>query len=167
MSVTTTELEQYLAPMRHEYADPRSLIMPALKHVQEHTGWLAPEALATVAEATGFSQAYVESVATFYDRFYLEPVGERVINVCVTLSCMLRGSDEIFDHIADYLGLDGEGTTADGKFTLHKVQCLGACDRAPCLQVDSGVQLGPLEPADATCLIDDLRDEPPPERYVR
>lgn len=165
--MTVHELDEFLAPLRPQYADPRSLILPALKHVQEETGWLPPEAMATVAEATGFSQAYIESIATFYDRLYVEPVGRRVINVCVTLSCMLRGSDEIFGHIADYLGLDGEGTTDDGMFTLHKVQCIGACDRAPCLQVDAGEQIGPLEPADATCLIDDLRDEPAPARYCR
>jgi len=165
--VTAHEIEEFLAPIRHEYADPRSLILPALRYAQGDAGWLPPEAMAAVAEATGFSQAYIESVATFYDRYYLEPVGRRVINVCVTLSCMLRGSDEIFEHLCDYLGLDGEGTTDDGMFTLHKVQCLGACDRAPCLQVDAGEQIGPLEPADATCLIDDLREAPAPARYDR
>lgn len=165
--MTTHEIEEYLAPIRHEFADPRSLILPALRYAQEDAGWLPPDAMAAVAEATGFSQAYIESVASFYDRLYLEPVGRRVINVCVTLSCMLRGSDEIFDHLVDYLGLDGEGTTDDGMFTLQKVQCIGACDRAPCLQVDAGVQIGPLEPADATCLIDDLREAPAPARYDR
>jgi NADH-quinone oxidoreductase subunit E len=165
--VTTHELEEFLAPMRHEYADPRSLILPALRHAQGDAGWLDPQAMAAVAEATGFSQAYVESVASFYDRLYLEPVGRRVINVCVTLSCMLRGSDEIFEHLADYLGLDGEGTTDDGMFSLHKVQCIGACDRAPCLQIDAGQQIGPLEPADATCLVDDLREAAAPARYDR
>ena len=165
--MTTHEIEEFLAPIRHEYADPRSLILPALRYAQGDAGWLDPAAMAAVAEATGFSQAYIESVATFYDRYYLEPVGRRVINVCVTLSCMLRGSDEIFEHLADYLGLDGEGTTDDGMFTLNKVQCLGACDRAPCLQVDAGQQIGPLEPADATCLIDDLREAPAPARYDR
>ena len=165
--MTAHEIEEFLAPIRHEYADPRSLILPALRYAQGDAGWLPPDALAAVAEATGFSQAYIESVATLYDHYYLAPVGRRVINVCVTLSCMLRVSDEIFDHLADYLGLDGEGTTGDGMSTLQKVQCLGACDRAPCLQVDAGEQIGPLEPADATCLIDDLREAPAPARYDR
>jgi NADH:ubiquinone oxidoreductase subunit E len=52
-------------------------------------------------------------------------------------------------------------------FSLHKVQCIGACDRAPCLQVDAGQQIGPLEPADATCLVDDLREAAAPARYDR
>jgi NADH-quinone oxidoreductase subunit E len=165
--MTAHEINEYLAPLRPQFADPRSLVLPALRYAQEEAGWLPPGAMAAVAEATGFSQAYIESVATFYDRLYLDPTGRRVISVCVTLSCMLRGSDELFDHIADYLGLDGTGTTEDGMFTLQTAQCLGACDRAPCLQVDAGEQLGPLEAADATCLIDDLRAEAAPARYVR
>lgn len=165
--MTTSDLNTYLEPLRPQFPDPRSLILPALKYAQGEVGWLPPESMAVVAEATGFSRAYVESVATFYDRLYPEKVGTRVISVCVTLSCMLRGSDELVEHIADYLGLDGEGTTADGMFTLQTAQCLGACDRAPCLQVDAGEQLGPLELPDATCLIDDLRAEGAPARYER
>ena len=71
--MTAHEIEEFLAPIRHEYADPRSLILPALRYAQGDAGWLPPDALAAVAEATGFSQAYIESVATFYDRYYLEP----------------------------------------------------------------------------------------------
>ena len=62
--MTAHEIEEYLAPMRHEFADPRSLILPALKFAQGESGWLPAEDMAAVAEATGFSQAYVESVAT-------------------------------------------------------------------------------------------------------
>ena len=165
--MTAHEIQEFLAPMRHEFADPRSLIIPALRYAQEEQGWLPPEAMAAVAEATGYSQAYVESVASFYDRFYLEPVGSRVISVCTTLSCMLRGSDELLDHIGDRLGTGGEGTTADGRFTLQRAECLGACDRAPCLQVDSGEQLGPLTHGDADALLDELRTQDVPSRYDR
>ena len=165
--MTAHEIQEFLAPMRHEFADPRSLIIPALRYAQEEQGWLPPEAMAAVAEATGYSQAYVESVASFFDRFYLEPVGSRVISVCTTLSCMLRGSDELLDHIGDRLGTGGEGTTADGRFTLQRAECLGACDRAPCLQVDSGEQLGPLTHGDADALLDELRTQDVPSRYDR
>ena len=165
--MTAHEIQEFLAPMRHEFADPRSLIIPALRYAQEEQGWLPPEAMAAVAEATGYSQAYVESVASFYDRFYLEPVGSRVISVCTTLSCMLRGSDELLDHIGDRLGTGGEGTTADGRFTVQRAECLGACDRAPCLQVDSGEQLGPLTHGDADALLDELRTQDVPSRYDR
>lgn len=165
--MTAHEISEFLAPIRNEFADPRSLIIPALRFAQEEQGWLPPEAMAAVAEATGYSQAYVESVASFYDRFYLEPVGSRVISVCTTLSCMLRGSDELLDHIGDRLGTGGEGTTADGRFTVQRAECLGACDRAPCLQVDSGEQLGPLTHGDADALLDELRTQDVPSRYDR
>ena len=62
--MTAHEIQEFLAPMRHEFADPRSLIIPALRYAQEEQGWLPPEAMAAVAEATGYSQAYVESVAS-------------------------------------------------------------------------------------------------------
>ena len=93
--MTAADIKAHIDPIRHEYADGRSLVLPALKYAQTEQGWLPPEALAAVAEATGYSQAYVESVASFYDRLYLEPVGKRVVSVCITLSCMLRGSDEL------------------------------------------------------------------------
>jgi NADH-quinone oxidoreductase subunit E len=110
----------------------------------------------------------VESVATFYDRLYLRPVGRRVISVCVTLSCMLRGSDELLEHLCERLEIDGHGgTTADGAFTVQEAQCLGACDRAPCLQVDAGEQLGPVTHEAADALIDELREAPAPDRIVR
>ena len=145
----------------------KSATIPLLHLAQEQDGYVTQDAMVHIAELVGTTAADVYGTASFYEMFKFQPVGRYCINVCVTLSCMLRGSDELFEHIADYLGLDGEGTTADGMFTLAKVQCIGACDRAPCLQVDSGVQLGPLEPADATCLIDDLRAEPAPTRYDR
>jgi NADH-quinone oxidoreductase subunit E len=90
-----------------------------------------------------------------------------VISVCTTLSCMLRGSDELLAHIGDRLGTGGEGTTTDGRFTVQRAECLGACDRAPCLQVDSGDQLGPLTHDDADALLDVLRTQDVPSRYDR
>lgn len=165
--MTAHEISEFLAPIRHEFADPRSLVLPALRYAQEEQGWLPPEAMAAVAEATGYSQAYVESVASFYDRLYTEPVGSRVISVCTTLSCMLRGSDELLAHIGDRLGTGGVGTTDDGRFTVQRAECLGACDRAPCLQVDSGQQLGPLTHDDADAILDELRAEGVPSRYDR
>jgi len=165
--MTAHEISEFLAPIRHEFADQRSLILPALRFAQEEQGWLPSESMAAVAEATGYSQAYVESVASFYDRLYTEPVGRRVISVCTTLSCMLRGSDELLAHVAANIGTDGEGTSADGMFTLQRAECLGACDRAPCLQVDSDDQQGPLTHDDADAIIGALRADGAPTRYDR
>ena len=166
--MTAAEVRTHIEPKRHEFADPRSLVLPALKFAQTEKGWISEADLDAVAEATGFSAAYVESVATFYDRLYLKPVGTRVVSVCVTLSCMLRGSDEVLEGLCEHLGLGHSGgTTADGAITVQEAQCLGACDRAPCIQVDAENMVGPLTPDDAIRMVDELRDAPAPVEYRR
>jgi NADH:ubiquinone oxidoreductase subunit E len=121
-----------------------------------------------VAEATGFSAAYCESVASFYDRLYLEPNGTRVVSVCVTLSCMLRGSDELMERICDRAGVSHHGgTSEDGMITVQEAQCLGYCDHAPAVQVDAEKTRGPLTLEDADALIDELRASPRPDELWR
>ena len=162
------EIAAYIEPLRPEYAEARSLILPALKFAQTEKGHLTPEDIAAVGEATGFSAAYVESVASFYDRLYLRPVGKRVVSVCITLSCMLRGSDELLHHMCEREGLPHDGgTTEDGEITIQEAQCLGYCDRAPCVQVDAEETQGPLSPEDADALLDGLRAQPRPEKLWR
>ncbi len=165
--MTAAEVLAHIDPIRHEFADPRSLVLPALKFAQTRDGYLSEENLAAVAEATGYSRAYVESVASFYDRLYLTPTGDRVISVCVTLSCMLRGSDEVMAALAEHLGVGPHGgTSADGRITLQEAQCLGACDKGACIQVDAENTVGPLTPSEAVALADELRDAPiPAERW--
>ncbi len=166
--MTVAEVRAHIDPLRGEYGDPRSLILPALKWAQTEKGHLTEGDLAAVAEATGYSQAYVESVATFYDRLYLRPVGTRVVSVCVTLSCMLRGSDEVMEGLCAHLGLGHHGgTSADGAVTVQEAQCLGACDRAPCIQVDAEDMIGPLTPDAAIGLVDELREAPVPSELWR
>ena len=166
--MTSEEIRSHIEPIRGEYAEARSLILPALKFAQTEKGHLTREDLAAVAEATGFSPAYVESVASFYDRLYLRPTGQRVVSVCITLSCMLRGSDELLEHICDREGLPhAGGTSDDGMITVQEAQCLGYCDRAPCLQVDAEETVGPLTFDDADRLLDELRSTPRPEKLWR
>ncbi len=157
--MNAAQVTAHIDPIRHEYADGKSLILPALKYAQTEKGYVADEDLAAVAEATGYSYAYVESVASFYDRIYLKPVGKRVVSVCVTLSCMLRGSDELLEGMCEHLGIDDHhgGTTADGAITVQEAQCLGACDKAPCIQVDAENTIGPLSVDGANALLDELR----------
>ena len=166
--MTAAEIAAHIEPLRPEYAEARSLILPALKFAQTEKGHLTPDDLAAVGEATGFSAAYVESVASFYDRLYLRPVGTRVVSVCITLSCMLRGSDELLEHMCDREGLPHHGgTSEDGEITIQEAQCLGYCDRAPCVQVDAEETQGPLSLEDADRLLDELRSSPRPEKLWR
>jgi NADH-quinone oxidoreductase subunit E len=162
------EIRGHIDPIRREFADGRSLILPALKFAQTEKGHLTRGDLEAVAEATGYSPAYVESVASFYDRLYLAPTGDRVVSVCVTLSCMLRGADELLEHLCEREGLPHHGgTSEDGAITIQEAQCLGYCDRAPCVQVDAEETRGPMSPADGEALLEELRETPRPERLWR
>ena len=166
--MTSKEISEHIEPIRHEYAEGRSLILPALKFAQTEKGHLTREDIEAVAEATGFSPAYCESVASFYDRLYLKPTGQRVVSVCVTLSCMLRGSDEVMEHICDREGISHHGgTSEDGMITVQEAQCLGYCDKAPAVQVDAEETRGPLTLADADAMLDELRSAPRPDRLWR
>ncbi len=167
--MTADQIRAHIDPIRDQFAEQRSLVLPALKFAQTEKGYLTPDDLAAVGDATGLTQAYVESVATFYDRLYLSKTGRWVISVCITLPCMLRGSDELMEHLCTSLGIDGHhgGTTGDGMFTVQPAQCLGACDRAPCLQVNADDTAGPLSNADVDGLLNDLRAMAAPGEYHR
>jgi NADH-quinone oxidoreductase subunit E len=166
--VTADQIRAHIDPIRHEFSEERSLILPALRFAQTEKGHLTRDDLVAVAEAVNLTPAYVESVASFYDRLYLEPTGSRVVSVCVTLSCMLRGSDELLEHMCAREGLPhGGGTSEDGMITIQEAQCLGYCDAAPCVQVDAERTRGPLSLDDADALLDELREAPVPDRFVR
>src|SRR5262249_28142800 len=90
-----------------KYPQPRSAVMPALHLAQEELGHLTPEAMSEVAAALELDAGYVEGVATFYTLFHLEPVGKHHFYVCTNLSCSLRGSGEIVDHLKTSLGVTG------------------------------------------------------------
>src|ERR1700754_95157 len=88
-----------------KYPHRRAAILPALRLGQEHYGWLSPEALRAVSEAMGVSAAYCPSVASFYDMFFLHPVGTHVIEVCTNLSCALRGAGDVMAALEEVLGV--------------------------------------------------------------
>lgn len=165
--MTADQVSEYLAPLRDRYPEARALILPALKYAQTEKGWLDLSDLEAVAQATGLTAAYVESVASFYDRLYLRPTGNRIISVCVTLSCMLRGSDQLMERICDHEGLGPEGgTSEDGGVTIQTAQCLGYCDKAPCVQVDSDQTQGPILPERAEEFLAEVRaSEQPAEMW--
>jgi NADH-quinone oxidoreductase subunit E len=119
-----------------KYPTRRGAILPALHLTQEAYGWLSPEALSACSAAIGFSPAYCQSVASFYDMFFLEPVGAHVIDVCTNLACALRGAGEVVEAFEQELGVRIGGTTDDGTITLRKAECLGGCAWAPVVAVD-------------------------------
>ncbi len=123
-----------------KYPNRRSAILPALRLAQEQYGWLSPEALESVAEALDLSPATCLAVASFYDMFFLQPVGDHVVEVCTNLSCALVGSDKVLSAFEEELGVPCGGTSADGKITLRSVECLGGCGWGPVVSVDHEYQ---------------------------
>jgi len=117
------------------YPVKRSAVLPILWIAQREWGWLPPAALRLVAEAVNLPEAEVFGIATFYTMFNMKPVGRHHLQVCMTLSCSLMGSDRLFKHLEKKLGIGHGETTPDGRFTLRRVECLAACGAGPCMQV--------------------------------
>jgi NADH-quinone oxidoreductase subunit E len=108
----------------------------ALKIVQSHRGWISDEAVADIAGELKMSVEEVDSIATFYTRLYRKPVGRNVILLCESVSCMVMGYESLYAHISKKLSIQFGETTADGRFTLLPVSCLGDCDHAPSLMIN-------------------------------
>ncbi len=115
----------------------QSAVISALMVVQKsNNGWLTTELMDLVAEYIGVPKIAVYEVASFYTLFDLKPVGRHKIYVCTNISCMLRDSNSIVEHLRSKLQIDFNQTTADNKFTLKSAECLGACGGAPMMQLD-------------------------------
>jgi NADH-quinone oxidoreductase subunit E len=136
MAVLSEESVERIRAIMAKYPQPRSALLPALHIAQNQLGWVSREAMEEVGEALGVATDQVEEVASFYTMFYTEPVGTYVLEVCKTVPCSLMGADEIIDSISQKLGIGPGETTADGLFTLLRVECLAACHRAPVMQVN-------------------------------
>jgi NADH-quinone oxidoreductase E subunit len=144
--------EDVKATMREivaRYPSPRSATLPCLHLAQEAEGYVTPEGLAAVAEVVGAKIDEVESVVTFYSMYRRAPAGTHTIKVCTSISCYLRGCDELLAHLEERLGIQRGHTTADGRFTLQSAECMAACGMAPVLQVnDQFVENVTLDDAD-------------------
>lgn len=125
------ELTKYPADQR------KAAVMSALRIVQMERGWLSTESISEVSAYLGIPDIAAMEVATFYNMYDLEPVGEHKISVCTNISCMLRGSDEIVDHLKGKLGIGFNEVTEDGKYCLKESECMGCCGGAPLLTVNN------------------------------
>ena len=121
---------------RYPEGRQKSALIPVLHIAQkEFGGWLDVPVMDYVAELLNIRPIEVYEVATFYTMFNMKPVGKYVLEVCRTGPCMLKGSDDILDHIRTTLNIKDGETTEDGLFTLKPAECLGACGYAPMMQL--------------------------------
>jgi NADH-quinone oxidoreductase subunit E len=109
----------------------------ALKVVQDERGWVSDQSVKDIAEYLHMSVEQVDGVATFYNLIFRRPVGRHVILVCDSISCWVLGYERLVQHLSKKLGIGWGETTADERFTLLPIPCLGTCDRAPALMIDN------------------------------
>lgn len=128
----TDELKKHLTEKYlPRYPTKRAVLLPALHLVQHTYNYIPTEALEEVAVFLELPPAEVLDTASFYEEYWLTPKGKYLIQVCRSLSCELCGSKQLTEHVKKKLNLQIGQTTADGKFTLIELECLGACGTAP------------------------------------
>jgi len=118
------------------YPDPRAASIDALKIVQANHGWVPDGAIPEIAEVLGIPASDVEGVATFYSQIFRVPVGRHVIRLCDSMVCYINGHEDVLAALRAKLGIGYGETTADSRFTLLPVCCLGNCDKGSTLMVD-------------------------------
>lgn len=156
----TQETRTRIDEMVERYPTRRAALLPALWVAQEvYDGWLPEEAMQEVADHLGLSRAEVEGVASYYTMYNKEPVGKHHLEICHNISCMLLGADDLIHHCERRLGISAGETTADGTFTLSRVECLGACAHAPAMQIGPKYHEN-VSRETVDRLIDDLRNAP-------
>lgn len=119
-----------------QYERKRSALLPIMHVFQEHEGYVSPQAMRAAAEMLELTEAEVEGTVSFYTLFYRRPVGKYMLQVCRGLACSINGAEDIMAYFREKLGVGHLETTDDGVFSYEEVECLAACDRASCMQVN-------------------------------
>ena len=145
------ELTKYPADRR------QSAAISALRIAQDEKGWLAKDTIEFVAEYLGIPAIAALEVATFYNMYDLEPVGKHKLTVCTNISCMLRDSGAIVEHLEHKLGVRCGETTADGKFTLKEGECMGSCGGAPLMHINNADMHEHLTPEKVDEILEGLK----------
>jgi NADH-quinone oxidoreductase subunit E len=139
------------------YPNRRAVTLPALHLVHEHFRCVPNRAMVEVAEILGITPAEVHDTMSFYGFFPQAPIGEMRVWVCRSISCALRGGEDMLEHVCKRLGIEPGETTADGKVTVEFAECLGLCDFAPAALADDGQVFGPLDEGKADAMIEELK----------
>ncbi|MAE95082.1 MAG: NAD(P)H-dependent oxidoreductase subunit E [Deltaproteobacteria bacterium] len=119
-----------------KFPEPRGAMLAALRLVQEELGYIGPDAARRLAAMFGLRPVQVLEIVSFYNMFYDQPQGRHHVCLCTNLSCSLRGARTLLEGVEEHLGIRAGETTPDGRITLGREECLGACAYAPMLRVD-------------------------------
>ena len=154
---------------RYPEGRERSALLPLLHLVQTEEGFVSPRGVAFCAEVLQINKAQVGAVATFYTMYKRRPTGEYLVSVCTNTLCNVLGGQEVYDELAEHLGVGHDETTGDGKITLEHAECLAACDYAPVVTVNYDFAIDEATPEAAIGLVEKLRagERPMPVRGAR
>jgi NADH-quinone oxidoreductase subunit E len=122
-----------------EYKYKQAACVEALKIVQRRRGWISDADIKDLSELLGMTPDELDGVATFYSLIFRRPVGRHVILMCDSVSCWIMGHERVFEHLQAKLGIAFGETSADSRFTLLPIACIGACDKAPAMIIDNTV----------------------------
>ena len=117
-----------------------SAMIPALRLGEHLFGHISPQVMALAADRLGVSPARAQEVATFYVMLKTEPTGKHVLELCTSVSCCLAGAERIFEKLKRKLAVENGGTSADGRYTLREVECLGSCGTGPAMLVNEEME---------------------------
>lgn len=119
------------------YDDVESALLPTLHLVQEQNGWLSENAISYISTLMNIPVIHIKEVISFYDMFYDVPVARNVVQVCTNISCSMYGGREIYQGLLKHFDTGYLTPTRDGRISLQKMECLGACELAPCMRVNN------------------------------
>lgn len=134
--IFTRELREKIDKVIAKSETKQSALIPVLREIQNAEGYLTNQSMEEAAEILGLAPAHVQNVATFYTMFFRKQPGKHVVWLCRTLSCALKGAEQVEHYMCDKLGVHTGGTTTDGKITLMEAECLASCGTAPVMLVD-------------------------------
>lgn len=137
----------------HHYPQARSASLDALKIVQKRNGWVDDAQVNAIANILDIPVTDIDGVATFYNRIYRQPVGRHVILICDSVSCYLTGYEALSAAFKTELGIEYGQTTADGRFTILPICCLGNCDKGPAVLINEDTY-GPVQPDEVAQLLE-------------
>ena len=132
----TEQTKKRIEEIISRYEKKEAALLPVLHLVQREKGFISSQEEKQVADLLGIRPIKVKEVVTFYTMLNREPLGRYHIQVCSNISCSLLGAESLIEHLKGKLGIEVGETTQDKKFTLSTVECLGACEQAPCMMIN-------------------------------
>jgi NADH-quinone oxidoreductase subunit F len=129
-------LEEKFNDLAGRYPVKRSALIPMMLYAQDHFGFLSDEILEEIAKRLDLNILQVTETLAYYSMLRRKPAGRYHVQVCTNISCMVRGGNELYQHVQKRLGIGNKEVTPSGTFSLEEVECMGACTGAPCMQVN-------------------------------